>query len=129
MSMNYEKRLQIPIEGNPDTIFTTESGLVVAKGYERIVIGKRGPYIEFHPDQIEGENLHIPDDQTYRLENSSVYYIEYRTKDASNVKIYFQLKIVDYADYKIDFLYASPFDLLADGKVIIERVRNEKGNN
>ncbi len=59
--MDYRKRLQIPVdEGNPNTVFTTESGIKVANGYERIVIGERGPYIEFAPFHIVGENIHIP---------------------------------------------------------------------
>ena len=122
MSLNYEKRLRIPIEGNPNTAFTTKSGLHVATGYLRIVIGKRGPYIEFSLQQVDESSMRIPEDQKYRLDDKRVYYLEFRTVDACNVKVYYQYKPVAYADYLVGHVYISPFDLLADGKTIIERL-------
>ncbi len=109
--MNYEDRLKISIDGNNKTIFYTKSGLLVATGYDRIVIGDRGPYIEFNDTQINIENFHIPKAEEYRMTSDSVYYIEFRSLDDCNVKVYFQLKEVDYADYKIGKLYISPFSL------------------
>ena len=123
MATSYEKRLQIPLEGNSLTEFTTKSGLHIATGYTRIVIGGRGPYIEFTTDMMINNHMHIPDNQLYRFNDMRVYYIEYRTNNDDNVKIYKQLKTVSYADYKIGMWYISPFDLLADGKVIIEKLR------
>ena len=123
MPQNYKNRLQIPIEGNSDTAFTTKSGLLVACGYSRIVIGQRGPYIEFSPDHVYDAAMKVPEDQKYRFNDARVYYLELRTIDTCNVKIYYQLKRVSYADYQVNFLYISPFDLLADGKIIIEPVK------
>lgn len=123
MATNYKNRLQIPIEGNSDTVFTTKSGLPVACGYTRIVIGQRGPYIEFTTDQVYESSMKMPEDQKYRLEDARVYYLELRTIDTSNVKIYYQLKRVAYADYQINLFYISPFDLLANGEIIIEPIQ------
>lgn len=89
--------------------FYTKSALLIAEGYDRLVIGKRGPYVEFN--NINTENIHIPKEQKYRLDNLLVYYDEYRTNDECNVKIYFQKKCVKYADYKIGKWYISPYDL------------------
>lgn len=112
---NYNERLKIPIKhGDTETQFSTKSGRTVAIGYERIVIGARGPYIEFTESQILRESISIPTDEMWRIGNDVPFYIEYRTADASNVKIYFQKKTVDYADYKIGFYYISPFDLKTD---------------
>lgn len=119
---NYKKRLQIPIEGNCDTIFTTKNGTVVAIGYERIVLGGRGPYIEFNRGQLLANNLHIPKTEEKRINNGIYYYVELRSNDDSNVKVYHQKKEVSYADYKVGLFYISPFDLLADGKIIIEKL-------
>ncbi len=109
--MKYEKRLKISLIGNLDTIFYTKKGLHVANGYTRIVLGKRGPYIEFDENQIIKSNIHIPPKESYRLYSDLVYYIEFRTNDDCNVKIYFQLKEVEYVDYKIGYYYISPIDL------------------
>jgi hypothetical protein len=84
--------------------------MLVAIGYERIVVGKRGPYVEFLDDQIMQDNIFIPKDQEWRLHHAESYYDEHRTKK-DNVKIYHQKKLVDYADYKIGMWYISPFDL------------------
>lgn len=125
MTTSYEKRLAIPIEGNPDTIFKTESGTVVAKGYERIVIGGRGPYVEFTEAQIVKDAIVIPENMQWRLSNGNSYYDEWRTTDESNVKLYQQKKTVDYADYKVGFWYITPFALWVDGKVLIEPLRKK----
>lgn len=111
MRTNYIERLNIPIAGRLFFKFYSENKEQIADGYERIVIGARGPYIEFTSSQIIMENIFIPKDQEWRLELiNNAYYVEYRTK-VDLVKIYYQLKTVDYADYKVGFWYISPFDL------------------
>ena len=107
----YEKRLHIPITGNDTVQFYTKGGLLVGNGYNRIVIGKRGPYIEFRPEQIIIESITIPSQELWRTTSEVAYYVEYRTTDVFYVKVYFQTKEVDYADYKIGHYYMSPFDL------------------
>ena len=86
-----------------------------ARKYERIVIGQRGPYIEFTTNQILCDKLFIPKNQLYRLSDPKVYYIEFRTNDSSNVKVYYQMRTAAYADYKIGSFYISPDDLYVNG--------------
>jgi len=118
----YRQRLILP-EFPPEgelVSFYTKSNLIVAKGYERVVIGDRGPYVEFSEDQIVHDSLEIPKDQLWRLHwlqpdpKRRCYYWEFRSTDESFVKVYFQKRIVNYADYKIDMWYISPFDLVTD---------------
>lgn len=111
--MNYSTRLLIPIDGNRAVKLYTRSGMLIATGYTRVVIGKRGPYIEFSDDQILKENIQVPEKEKYRLDVDYVYYHEYRTKQ-DFVKLYFQRKTVDYADYRVGFWYISPFALKTD---------------
>lgn len=89
----------------------TSMGEMISIGYERIVFGKRGPYVEFTKYQIQEKKLYIPTDQLYRLSDPKVFYIEFRSIDSSNTKVYYQLRNVAYADYKIGYFYISPFDL------------------
>jgi hypothetical protein len=133
MTTSYpQERFSIPIEkGDNETRFTTASGLYVATGYTRIVIGKRGPYIEFAPEHIMHDSLHIPDDKKWKIAPSlqrryDIDYIEWRTNDEADVKFYEQLKTVDYADYKVGMMYASPFELYANGGIIVEAKRKKK---
>lgn len=116
----YIKRLSIPIIGDDQTIFTDEFGNIIAKGYTRIVIGDRGPYIEFKPIQLYGEKIYLPKNQEWRVNSTKAYYVEYRTLN-SNIKIYYQLKLVKYADYKLKMCYISPFELYVYNQVIITR--------
>ena len=134
---NYRERIKIPHNGDPNFKFFTkrgpkESDTFVAMGYERIVFGSRGPYIEFKKDQVIRNNIYIPRDAEWRLDEDQkdkIYYYEYRTK-VDNVMIYLQNKIVDYADYKVGFVYISPFDLYDEsGKVIIEKLRRRKSED
>jgi len=125
MALSYKKRLLIDITGNDSLIFQTESGSTLAIGYERIVIGKRGPYIEFTKTQIDISAIFIPEKTRYRLTSRLVYYNEWRS-NKDNVKIYEQKKTVSYADYKIGLWYISPFDLRVDGQMIIRPSKKAK---
>jgi len=130
---NYRERIKIPHNGAIDFKFFTkrgpkEFGTFVAKGYERVVFGGRGPYIEFKKDQIIRNNIYIPANAEWRLDEGQedkIYYYEYRTK-IDNVMVYLQNKIVDYADYKVGFIYISPFELYDEnGKVLITKLNKK----
>jgi hypothetical protein len=97
-----------------DVYFSTKSGTPIAKNYVRVVIGDRGPYIEFTRDQINHDETHVPAEQQYRINHKGCYYIELRSNDDAYVKIYVQKRIVKYADYKIGMYYISPFDLTSN---------------
>jgi len=110
---SFRNRLLIGVDqGNDDLEFFNTNGNILAKGYTRVVIGKRGPYIEFLEKHIIWKQFFIPPDQEYRQYNHVVFYLEYRSLDSSNVKLYFQRRRVAYADYKIGMCYISPSDLL-----------------
>ena len=109
--LKWPERLRISLVGDDATRFYTKSGLLLAIRYTRVVIGGRGPYIEFEDRQIIHGNIHIPDDQEYRLMDKRIHYHEHRSNDKSNVKLYFQKKEVAYADYKVGKWYIAP-DLL-----------------
>ena len=131
MATDYGDRLRIPVEGNNHTRFETSTGLHVATSYTRVVLGGRGPYIEFNPDQIILANLHVPENERDRLNESKrsrVYYIEWRTNDEANLKVYEQLKLVDYADYRVGLLYISPFDLFVSGEPVIMKLDRKRDN-
>ena len=116
-------RLNISIVGNKDLLFYTKSG-ILAKGYNRVVLGERGPYIEFEKNNfIDFSKLVIPESEKYRLKSKVVFYIEYRT-ELDYVKVYFQKRVVDYADYKIGKFYISPFDLFINEKDFIIKKKN-----
>ncbi len=90
----------------------TKSGLQIAHNFERIVHGGRGDYIEISLDDIIELSIIVPENQVWRLDNEKVYYWEFRSMDISNVMIYFQKKLVKYADYKIGFWYVDPEDVV-----------------
>jgi hypothetical protein len=129
---SYEKLLNVPIvpvyRSNQDWhAIYTKSKTFVANGYIRIVLGGRGPYMEFSEVQIILSSFYIPRDQLYRLTDLRIYYVEMRSNDSAYVKLYYQKKTVAYADYKIGMFYMSPKDLcLADGSPIIRDKIDEK---
>jgi len=88
----------------------TTGNIHVANGFNRIVHGGRGAYVEFNDDQILKDVLYVPKKERWRLEpGSQAYYDEYRTSDG--VKVYHQKKTVTYADYKVGMWYISPVKL------------------
>jgi hypothetical protein len=119
----------VPLEGNDHTRFDAKTGLHVATGYTSIAIDGRGPYVEFLPGQLIWDNLRIPDEEKYRTESSwkdKVFYVEWRTKDQSNVKVYDQKRGVGYADYKVGLCYISPFDLFVEGEAVITKLDSKR---
>lgn len=114
MGTNYNERLILPVDGYNDISFYTKSGTLIAKGYVRVEVGGRGPYIEFTTDQLIKDAICVPDKETWRLSNRVAFYNEYRSNDEAFVKFYFQKRKVSYANYKLGFWYASVFDLVSD---------------
>lgn len=108
-------------DGGVQSLFTADRTLVCG-GYERIVIGGRGPYVEIADVQLNGSSLVVPAEEKHRLGNDIFYYDEYRTTDDSYVKVYHQKKLVSYAEYKIGFYYVDPADLfLENGTPVLVR--------
>jgi hypothetical protein len=97
-------RLEPAVEPPVDSLLTTRTGLLVARGYTRIVHGGRGNYYEFSEEQILLENFHFEDKR-------HIYFKEYRSNDSSNVMLYHQLRTVAYADYKVGMFYIAPADI------------------
>ena len=113
MSESYRRRLRIAVEGDSQLQLHTSSGWPFSVGYLRVVIGGRGPYVEFTRSQIVMELL--------KSDKKHYYYVELASAEDA-VKVYDQLHTVRYADYKIGRLYVSPFLLYkADGMCTIRQ--------
>ena len=125
--MTYEERLLIPLTESDLSLYS-KSGIQICNGYKRIVIGGRGPYIEFFKDHLIHEVLFIPEGQLWRLQSKYdyAYYIEWRTT-LDYVKVYEQKRLVEYADYKIGMWYISPFDLRDENnEILIKEISRTK---
>jgi len=109
---SYRKRILLPVEaGSEEVKLYSKDGFLLSIGYLRVVIGKRGPYVEFDKRHIQWNAFYMPTELEYRKESNVVFYEEYRSKDDSYTMLYLQKKTVAYADYKIGLLYVSPLDL------------------
>ncbi|CAB4197005.1 hypothetical protein UFOVP1290_525 [uncultured Caudovirales phage] len=134
-----ENKLLLSEEGNEDTEFYLPNGLIFAKGYNRIVYGDHGPYLELARYHIKhklfsrfGETINyrnLPD------ENYKYYYFWLYPNGFIDIKVYLQIKPVanlpnapkrsdgkcstfnrqeGYADYKRGLFYIDPFCLSND---------------
>lgn len=90
------------------------SGLKIANGYSRIVIGDYGAYVEIMPEDMAHENIVVKKGQEYRDNDirysGKVKYSWLTLRDDSDVKIYFQKKPVAYADYLPGRYYVSVYE-------------------
>jgi len=89
-----------------------KDSILFADGYERVVHGGRGDYVELTKEQIKvflksHFNQTIPD----KLSNEDFFYY-WLEPIGREEKIYWQCNLVGYADYKINFYYISPKLLL-----------------
>lgn len=114
---SYDQRLSIPLSGEGmSTKFFSRTGVHIATGYTRVVIGDRGPYVEFRTEQLKQEAMREVDAAHY-------YYVELRSVP-DDIKVYVQVHKVDYADYEPGMCYISPFDLVdEDRRPFIEPLR------
>lgn len=91
------------------------SGTLIADGYNEIVIGDYGAFIEFDKEQAIKENIKVKKGQEYRINdpnyNKNVKYYWLTAKDDSDVKIYYQRRTVSYADYIPGMFYVSPYEV------------------
>jgi len=108
----------IDTEGGATPLYDS-SGTMIANGYERVVIGDYGPYIEISEKDICGSNIRIKKGQEYRIDDprysKNVKYWWLTLKNNLDIKIYYQIKEVSYADYKPKYYYILATDV-HDGK-------------
>jgi len=105
----YANQLDMPLDGAMG--FIRALGTTIATGYNRVVIGDYGAYIEIRPEQMILENICqlIPGKP-----KRAVKYIWMKLKKSvygKNVKIYFQKGFVSYADYLPGMYYVAPEDV------------------
>ena len=102
------------ISGDTTPLETTD-GTIIANGYNRIVIGDYGAFVEFSRVQACMRRLEIKEGQVYRVENpryaEHVKYLWLTADDGSDVKVYDQKRPVEYADYKPGMLYVSVYEV------------------
>src|SRR4029077_11310087 len=82
----------------------TPSGLLIARGYDRVSVSRREQCVEFNHEQIVHDGIR-------RIAAVHYYFDEYRSNCTSNVMIYLQRMPVLHASYVIGKYYISPFDL------------------
>lgn len=111
------KRYTDMLDLNPAKPLYTHNGIKIAEGFERLVIGDYGTYIEYDLSQVPaGMRYSVEPGQEYRKLpgwRNRVKYIWYTIPDSDpHVKIYWQLRTVSYADYKRKKFYISPFEVI-----------------
>ena len=102
------------VDGVEADLFSKQ-GVLISTGYNRVVIGDYGPFIEFEKAHVVRSNIRCQPGQKYRYRDpkfkDKVKYFWYTAKEESGVKIYFQQRTVSYADYKVGSFYVSPFEV------------------
>lgn len=103
--------------GSKDTLYTL-SGSPISDGYDRIVVGDYGAFIEFSRS-VFSDSFIVQPGQEYRIDDEryskNVKYIWLTINDGSDIKIYFQKKGVTYADYKPGRYYVSVHEVTIGG--------------
>lgn len=98
------------VSGDSKCLYTV-NGSLISTGYKRIVIGDYGAFIEYTSVQANSQSYIVKQGQEYRIEDprysKNVKYHWYTINDNSNVKIYYQVKGVSYADYVPGMYYVS----------------------
>ncbi len=104
------------VNGAESELFTIK-GSLLATGYDRIVIGDYGAFVEFSFERANSDIYSVKKGQEYRIDDlkysKNVKYEWYTIEDGSEIKIYKQKKGVAYADYKPKQFYVSVHEVVA----------------
>jgi hypothetical protein len=99
----------LDVQGSTNPLYTL-NGTQICNGYDRIVVGDYGAFIEFSKEHISSSFV-IQKGQEYRVNDEkykkNVKYIWLTIDDDSGIKIYLQKRKVSYADYKPKKYYIS----------------------
>ena len=110
---------QLNTNGDIDFKIYSLNNTLISNGYNRIVIGDYGAFIEFGKSQVVKSNLKVKSGQEYRINNpkysENVKYYWLTPNDNSDMKVYYQKKTVSYADYMVDMFFVSPYEILLEG--------------
>ena len=108
--------LFLSVEGASEDLFT-KTGSLICSGYERIVVGDYGAFVEFTLENANAITFIVKRGQEYRINDpkysKNVKYEWYTIGDGSDIKIYKQKKRVAYADYKSKMYYISVHEAMA----------------
>lgn len=101
------------LNGDNDVYIYTSENVLIARGYDRVVIGDYGAFIEIDKKDMIHINIKVKEGQEYRYEEryKTCKYYWLTAKDNSNVKIYQQKGTVSYADYLVGKFYVSPYEV------------------
>ena len=110
-------------EGDNRDLYT-KNGTQICSGYDRIVVGDYGAFVEFSEIQ-RARDFVCEKGQEYRLESryGNAKYLWLTVKDGSNIKIYHQRETVDYADYIPGKYYVSVHEVDGPIREIVEQER------
>lgn len=130
-----ERFMDLPESGSDSIELSIPSGPTFSKGYQRIVYGDHGPYIEFTRENIVLQLLTKTNKPATFLPSADkcvFYYIWMYPEGYKRIKVYWQIKPVTdkpnaplredgkpscfgrlegYADYKRGFYYVDPYQL------------------
>ncbi len=117
----------IPCTKTELSLFTC-SNLKVANKYQRILFTIKGNFVEFSNKDIIHTSFYIRSNQLFRLSDSRVLYIQFNSNDDTDIKMYYQMRNVRYADFKMGYFYIAVNDLfLQDGSPCeIEKPKNNE---
>lgn len=96
-----------------------KDGTKIANGYDRIVVGNYGAFIEIDERDMVKEPLTTRKGEEYRERGDYRGKVKYfwKTVGDTEAKIYEQQKGVSYADYKAGKYYISPYEVMGRGEV------------
>lgn len=106
----YRSQLTLPLEGARITL-KNKVGTIIAFGYERIVVGDYGAYIEFSQEDAALDNIEL---RWPGKPKRPVKYLWMQTKDELKTKVYHQCAKVSYADYLPGLYYVAPEEIIDD---------------
>lgn len=107
LTPNQESVCSIRTRGAMKQNIYLKNGTLFATGYNRIVHGGRGDYVEFEEYHIIPKLYSKFDNQP--TDDLDIYYWWLYPETDRNTKVYLQKKTVKYADYRIGKYYVSPY--------------------
>jgi hypothetical protein len=85
-----------------------KDGTLFANGYERVVHGGRGDYVELTKDQIQVDLESYFEQELPKELSDEKFFYYWLEPVGREEKVYWQCNVVGYADYKRNYYYIDP---------------------
>ena len=127
---NNDKTFVLRMHGDSNVNVYTKRNTLLAEGYNRVVKGSYGTFLEIKPSNIKLNMVQsIEEYGATKPYHSKLKYYKLRTKDNSSTRVLYQTEESSYVDHRVGFYYVLVKEVVVRKKEEYIEVEEEIGED